>query len=171
MLKKFKEDTMNRKILKILLLGVVLLLGVSFVSAHGADLTEDTMIMANESNGILAKSIVDDEGLGIKVYKFVSEGDVEHQLEHALTNPNKRILAISYQDTVNKYLDNHSELKNRVIVSDDDNESIINGANQLVAIDVSQNSFNDFATPLIVGLVIGVLIGLVIGVAISRNKN
>jgi hypothetical protein len=129
------------------------------------------MIMANESNGILAKSIVDDEGLDIKVYKFVSEGDVEHQLEHALTNPNKRILAISYQDTVNKYLDNHSELKNRVIVSDDDNESIINGANQLVAIDVSQNSFNDFATPLIVGLVIGVLIGLVIGVAISRNKN
>lgn len=148
----------------------VLLIGMSSVSAHGADLTEDTMIMANESNGILAKSIIDDNGLDeIKVYKYVSEGDVEHQLEHALTNPNKRILAISYQDTVNKYLDEHPELKNRVIVSEDDNQSIQENAVKLLAIDVNQDS-NDFATPFIVGLVIGAVIGLIAGVAIMRKK-
>lgn len=161
---------MKRNILEIFILVFVLLIGVSSVSAHGADLTEDTMIMANESNGILAKSIIDDNGLDeIKVYKYVSEGDVEHQLEHALTNPNKRILAISYQDTVNKYLDEHPELKNRVIVSEDDNQSIQENAVKLLAIDVNQDS-NDFATPFIVGLVIGAVIGLIAGVAIMRKK-
>ena len=162
---------MNRKILKILLLGVVLLLGVSFVSAHGADLTEDTMIMANESNGILAKSIVDDNGFDIKVYKYESDGDVEHQLEHALTNPNKRILAISYQDTVNSYLDEHPELKTRVIVSEDDNESITSNAENLLSIDTNSDSSGEFVTPLIVGLVIGLLIGLIVGVFIMKQKN
>lgn len=161
---------MKRNILEIFILVFVLLIGVSSVSAHGADLTEDTMIMANESNGILAKSIIDDNGLDeIKVYKYVSEGDVEHQLEHALTNPNKRILAISYQDTVNKYLDEHPELKNRVIVSEDDNQSIQENAVKLLAIDVNQDS-NDFATPFLVGLVIGAVIGLIAGVAIMRKK-
>ena len=93
------------------------LLTLSGVSAHGADITDDTMIIANESNGVFAKDIVDDLGLNITVYKFKSDGDVEHQLEHALTNPNKRILAIAYQDTVEAYLDNHTELKNRVLVN------------------------------------------------------
>lgn len=155
-----------------ILLSVVLglFLGVSSVSAHGADLTEDTMIIANESNGILAKSIVDDNGFDIKVYKFVSEGDVEHQLEHALTNPNKRILAIAYQGTVNDYLIEHPELKNRVIVGDDDNESIANGAKQLLLINVGSSS-NDFIMPLGVGLVIGVIIGLICGVFIMKRKS
>lgn len=112
---------MKMKIYGLLILSLILFVGTSSVSAHGADLTEDTMIMANESNGILAKSIVDDLGLdNVKVYKYVSEGDVEHQLEHALSNPNKRILAISYQDTVEDYLNDHPDLKNRVIVSGDD---------------------------------------------------
>lgn len=161
---------MKKRGFKISLLFIVLLLGVSFVSAHGADLTEDTMIIANESNGILAKSIVDDLGLDIKVYKYVSDGDVEHQLEHALTNPNKRILAISYQDTVNNYLSSHEDLKNRVIVSDDDNESIQSNAEKLVNIDVNQSSSGDFITPLIVGLVIGAMVGLIAGVVLMKKK-
>ena len=129
------------------------------------------MIMANESNGILAKSIVDDNGFDIKVYKYESDGDVEHQLEHALTNPNKRILAISYQDTVNSYLDEHPELKNRVIVSEDDNESITSNAEKLLSIDTNSDSLGEFVTPLIVGLVIGLLIGLIVGVFIMKQKN
>lgn len=149
---------------------LVLFLGVSSVSAHGADMTEDTMIIANESNGILAKSIVDNNGFDIKVYKFVSEGDVEHQLEHALTNPNKRILAIAYQDTVNDYLKEHPELKDRVIVGEDDNESITNSAQQLLLINVGGSS-NDFIMPLGVGLVIGAIIGLVCGVFIMKRKS
>lgn len=149
---------------------VILFMGMSYVSAHGADLTEDTMIMANESNGVLAKAIVDDLGLNIKVYKFESEGDVEHQLEHALTNPNKRILAISYQDTVNSYLDNHTELKDRVIVSGDDNQSISDNAKKLMTIDVNSNFSGNFVTPLIVGLVIGAIIGLIGGIVIMKRK-
>lgn len=150
---------------------LVFFIGISSVNAHGADLTEDTMIMANESNGISAKSIIDDEGLDeIKVYKFVSEGDVEHQLEHALTNPNKRILAIAYQDTVNAYLDKHPELKNRVIVSDDDADSIKDNSQKLLLIEVGQSS-NDFIVPLVVGLIIGAIIGLICGVFIMKNKS
>lgn len=160
-----------KKIYGILILFLVLFIGISAVSAHGADLTEDTMIMANETNGILAKSIVDDNGFDIKVYKFESEGDVEHQLEHALTNPNKRILAISYQDTVNNYLDEHPELKDRVIVGDDDNESITSNSQKLLSIDTNAGSSGDFITPLVVGLVIGILIGLIAGVLIMKQKN
>ena len=162
---------MKKRFLGLLILSLVLFIGISSVSAHGADLTEDTMIIANESNGILAKSIVDDNGLDIKVYKFESEGDVEHQLEHALTNPNKRILAISYQDTVNNYLDKHPDLKNRVIVSGDDNESITSNADKLLLIDTNNDASGDFTTPLIVGLVIGLLIGLIVGVFIMKQRN
>ena len=154
----------------LLILISVLLVGISSVSAHGADLTEDTMIIANETNGVMAKSIVEDLGLNISVYKFVSDGDVEHQLEHALSNPNKRILAISFQNTVNGYLDNHTELKNRVIVCDDDNASIRDNAQKLVNIKVGENSSNGFATPLVVGLVIGVVIGLIGAVFLLKNK-
>lgn len=162
---------MKREIFVFLLLAMMLFVLSSSVSAHGADLTEDTMIIANESNGITAKSIVDDQGLNISVYKFVSEGDVEHQLEHALTNPNKRILAIAYQDTVNDYLDNHTELKNRVIVGDDDNASISDNAQKLLSINVDYDSSGDFTTPLIVGLAIGALVGLIAGVFVMKRKN
>ena len=164
---------MKIKVTGIILFIFVLVVSMSYVSAHGADLTEDTMIMANESNGVLAKAIVDDLGLDVKVYKYESEGDVEHQLEHALTNPNKRILAISYQDTVNSYLDNHSELKNRVIVSGDDNQSISENAQKLVAINVNESSASSggFAIPLIIGVVIGAIIGLIGGIVIMKRKN
>lgn len=163
---------MNVKIYGLLIFSLILFVGISSVSAHGADLTEDTMIIANDSNGIIAKSIVDDLGLEeIKVYKYVSDGDVEHQLEHALSNPNKRILAISYQDTVNEFLNKHPDLKNRIIVSDDDNNSIADNAKKLVAIDVNSNDSGDFTTPLIVGLIIGVLIGLTAGVFLMKYKN
>ena len=63
-----------KRVLLVLILFFVLALSVFSTSAHGADLTEDTMIIANESNGILAKKIVDDLGLNIIVYKFESEG-------------------------------------------------------------------------------------------------
>lgn len=144
---------------------------LSSVSAHGADITDDTMIIANESNGVLAKSVVDDLGLNITVYKFKSDGDVEHQLEHALSNPNKRILAIAYQDTVDDYLNKHQELKSRVLVSNDDESSISDSAKKLVEIDVNSNDgSSNFITPLIVGLVIGLLVGVVAGVVFLKNK-
>ncbi|WP_304162373.1 hypothetical protein [Methanobrevibacter ruminantium] len=147
------------------------LLSMAAVSAHGADITDDTMIIANESNGVFAKDIVEDLGLNITVYKFKSDGDVEHQLEHALTNPNKRILAIAYQDTVESYLDNHIELKDRVLVSNDDEKSIIDSCKKLVEIDVGSVSVSsNFLTPLLVGVVIGLLIGIVVGAVVLKRK-
>ena len=141
------------------------------VSAHGADITDDTMIIANESNGVFAKDIVEDLGLNITVYKFKSDGDVEHQLEHALTNPNKRILAIAYQDTVESYLDNHIELKDRDLVSNDEEKSIIDSCKKLVEIDVGSVSVSsNFLTPLLVGVVIGLLIGIVVGAVVLKRK-
>lgn len=160
-----------KKIVYFILIIFISLLTLSGVSAHGADITDDTMIIANESNGVFAKDIVDDLGLNITVYKFKSDGDVEHQLEHALTNPNKRILAIAYQDTVEAYLDNHTELKNRVLVSDDDKNSLSDSCKKLVEIDVSSNNnANDFITPLVVGIVIGLLVGIVAGVVVLKGK-
>ena len=163
---------MNYKILSILCLLFIGLLCISNVSAHGADITEDTMIIANESNGVLAKDIVDNLGLDITVYKFKSADDVNHQLEHALSNPNKRILAIAYTDTVNRYLDKHPDLKNRILTSADDNNSIEISAKNLVSIETGSSNENyGFITPLIVGLIIGVFIGLVGGVTIMKRKN
>ena len=160
-----------KKIVYFILIIFISLLTLSGVSAHGADITDDTMIIANESNGVFAKDIVDYLGLNITVYKFKSDGDVEHQLEHALTNPNKRILAIAYQDTVEAYLDNHTELKNRVLVSDDDKNSLSDSCKKLVEIDVSSNNnANDFITPLVVGIVIGLLVGIVAGVVVLKGK-
>ncbi|AMK16226.1 hypothetical protein [Methanobrevibacter olleyae] len=160
-----------KKIIYCILIIFIFLLTLSSVSAHGADITDDTMIIANESNGVLAKSVVDDLGLNITVYKFKSDGDVEHQLEHALSNPNKRILAIAYQDTVENYLNNHSELKNRVLISNDDSSSLSDSAKKLVEIDIdSTDSSTNFITPLIVGLVIGLLVGVVVGFVILKNK-
>ena len=80
-------------------------------------------------------------------------------------------MAISYQGTVNSYLDEHSELKNRVIVSGDDNQSISDNAQKLLSIDVNENSSGDFATPLIVGIVIGVILGVIGGVVLMKRKN
>jgi len=161
-----------KKFVYCILIIFISILTVSCVSAHGADITDDTMIIANESNGVLAKNIVDDMGLNITVYKFKSDGDVEHQLEHALSNPNKRILAISYQDTVEAYLNDHADLKDRVLVSNDDNSSIADSAKKLVEIDVNSNADNgdNFLTPLIVGLVIGLLVGVLVGVVVLKNK-
>ena len=170
-MKRFEVIILKTKVFGLLILFLVLFIGISAVSAHGADLTEDTMIIANETNGVLAKSIMDDNGFDIKVYKFESDGDVEHQLEHALTNPNKRILAISYQDAVNNYLNQHPELKNRVIVSEDDNASITSGAESLLSINTAADTSSDFVTPLVVGLIIGILIGLIGGVFIMKHKN
>ena len=140
-----------KRFLCLALIIFISLISLSGVSAHGADITDDTMIT---------------------VYKFKSNGDVEHQLEHALTNPNKRILAIAYQDTVESYLDDHTELKDRVLVCDDDESSIADSSKKLVEIDVGESSGSDngFITPLVVGLVVGLLIGIIVGAFAIKRK-
>ena len=60
------------KYLKILILMMILIFGASAVSSHGVDVTADTMVVANDTNGILVKDIADTNGMNISVYKFTS---------------------------------------------------------------------------------------------------
>lgn len=106
------SDTMNKKYLIIILLIPLI---ISAVYGHGVDVTADTMVIADETNGQLAKDIADSNGMNISVYKFTSQADVEHILEHAVNNTNKRILMIAYQDSGNEFLKKHSEVSDRLL--------------------------------------------------------
>lgn len=139
------------------------------VSAHGVDLTpESVIVIADDSSGILAKKVVDEMGLNITVYNFKSDSDVSHELEHALTNPNKKILAVAYQSTVSDFINKHPEVSNRIIVSDANENAIKKGLNQL---NYQVNSTKaDFLTPLLSGLLIGVVFGLAVGAVWMKRK-
>lgn len=81
------------------------------VSAHGVHVTtnESNIVIADNSTGKLARSVVDEMGVDVTVYKFASADDVQHELEHALEDPNKKILAVAYTDTVQNFIDQHPE--------------------------------------------------------------
>lgn len=161
------------KYLKISILLLFLILGVSAVSAHGVDVTADTMVVANETNGVFVKDIADANGINISVYKFTSQDEVAHILEHSTNNTNKRMLFVAYQDTANDFLKNHTELSNRIIVVDDvNNDTVLNGLqNVMNAPTGNTQSENSFGMPLIIGIIIGALIGVGCGIYIMKKKN
>lgn len=156
---------------KVILICIVLLASIGALYAHGVDVTADTMVIANESNGVLIKQIADDNNINISVYKFTSADEVNHQLEHMLNNSNKRILVTAYQDVANEFLKNHGELSNRLIVLDDvNNDTIKDGLNKISEANVESEQVSDFLTPLISGVVIGLIIGIGIGVYIKSRR-
>lgn len=160
------------KYLKILILLLVFLLGIIAVSAHGVDVTADTMVIANETNGQLVKDIADANGKNISVYKFSSADEVKHILEHSINNTNKRILVVAYQDIANDFLKEHPDLSNRIIVVDNvNNDTILKGLNDIMNVATENNSQSGFGMPLIIGIVIGVIIGLAGGILITKKKN
>jgi len=157
---------------KILILLLVSILAITAVSAHGVDVTADTMVIANESNGQLVKDIADANGKNISVYKFTSQDEVAHILEHSINNTNKRILLVAYQDTGDEFLKNHQDLSNRIIVIKDvNNNTILQGLNQVMNTPTEnpQNG-NSFGLPLVIGAVIGIIIGVGCGVLIMKKK-
>ncbi|MBQ9025412.1 MAG: hypothetical protein IJ104_03400 [Methanobrevibacter sp.] len=158
---------------KILIFLVLLIVGITAVSAHGVDVTADTMVIANDTNGQLVKDIADANGINISVYKFTSQDEVEHILEHSLNNTNKRILIVAYQDSGKEFLKNHQNLSDRIIVVDDlNNDSILDGLNQIInAPTGNTDSGNNFGLPLGIGIIIGLIIGLGIGVLITKKKS
>ena len=157
-----------------LILCIIVILGViSPINGHGADITDNVIVIADETTGIIAKKNIDDLNLDIKVYEFASESDVYHQLEHALTNPNKRILLVSFQDTGNKFLDEHKELSNQVIVCiDTDEENIKNGIIQLnstmCGTDDTNNLNIDYTTLILIVVIIGLISS--IGIIFLKKK-
>ncbi|MBQ2653144.1 MAG: hypothetical protein IJF83_06270 [Methanobrevibacter sp.] len=157
---------------KFLIILIILLASIQGLAAHGVDVTDDTMVIANDDNGVLVKQLAGENNINISVYKFTSDGEVAHQLEHMLNNSNKRILVAAYQDVAHEFLNNHSEVSDRLIIIDDvNNESIIEGLNKIENVNVqSASGDSDFITPLISGLVIGVIIGIGVGVFIKSKK-
>lgn len=154
-------------------LGILLILFlIASVNAHGVHVTtgdEDFIIIANESNGVFVKSVVDDLGYNVSVYNFKTEDDVIHELAHASENKDKKILVLAYQDSVSEYLMNNSELSNRVIVSSADENSIKNNLN--ILINGNQGNSQNFLANVGIGLLLGLIIGSAITVAIFKRRN
>ena len=161
------------KNLKILIIPLILLLTMAAISAHGVDVTADTMVIANETNGQLVKDIADANGKNISVYKFTSQDEVAHILEHSINNTNKKILLVAYQDTGNDFLKNHKDLSNRIIVVDNvTNDTILQGLNDIMnAPTGTSQEGNSFGLPLAIGIVIGLIVGVGCGILILKKKN
>ncbi|EKF85630.1 hypothetical protein [Methanobacterium formicicum] len=153
-------------------IGILILILAAFmvpVSAHGVHVTtnESNIIIADNSTGKLAKSVVDQMGVNVTVYKFASADDVTHELEHALENSNKKILAVAYTDTVQQFIGQHPEVSSRIIVVDANQNAIQQG---LTKLNVSGANSAGFLTPLLSGLLIGLVFGLGIGAVWMKRK-
>lgn len=146
---------------------IVISLSMAAVSAHGVDVTpESTIVITDNATAHLAKQVVDETGVNATVYKFKSDADVSHQLEHALSNPNKKILAVVYQGTVNEFLSQHPDLSNRIIVCSANETAIKQGLNKLTTTSTSTG----FVTPFLSGLIIGIVAGLGLGAFLMKRK-
>ena len=161
------------KYIKILIIMLLFTLGAAAVSAHGVDVTADTMVVADDTNGVLVKDIADANSINISVYKFTSEDEVAHIIEHSINNTNKRMLFVAYQDTANEFLKNHQDLSNRIIVVNDvNNDTILEGLQDIMnAPTGNAPQESSFGLPLAIGLVVGALIGVGCGIFIMRKKN
>ncbi|WP_308571631.1 hypothetical protein [uncultured Methanobacterium sp.] len=139
------------------------------VSAHGLHVTtnESTIIIADNSTGKMARSVVDEMGVNVTVYKFASADDVAHELEHALTDPNKKILAVAYTDTVQNFINQHPEVSSRIMVASANKNSI---QQTLTKLNVAGATSSGFLTPLLSGLLIGLVFGLGIGAVWMKRK-
>lgn len=159
---------MKNKLLTILIISVMLMASFTAVSAHGVDVTNDKMVIANEDNGQLVKDIADSENINISVYKFTSKEEVAHQLEHMLNNSNKHILVVGYQDTAHEFLESHPEVSDRLIILNQYDENSLSDNMKKIA-DSTANNAIDFNILVISAMVI--LIVLLIGVILLlKNK-
>jgi hypothetical protein len=154
------------------LIGLLLLMVAGFmvpVSAHGVHVTtnESAIIIADNATGALARSVADDVGANITVYKFASADDVTHELEHALENSDKKILAVAYTDTVQEFINQHPEVSSRIVVADANENSIRQGLTKLNVVGVNSSGF---LTPLLSGLLIGLVFGLGVGAVWMKRK-
>lgn len=139
------------------------------VNAHGVHVTADesAIVIADNSTSKLARSVADEMGANITVYKFGSADAVIHELEHALEDSNKKILVVAYTDTVQKFIDKHPEVSNRIVIVNANKSSIQQG---LTKLNVAGATSSGFLTPLLSGLLIGLVFGLGIGAVWMKRK-
>lgn len=150
---------------------LVCILSVSNVTAHGVDVTNNHMVIADNNNGVNAKNLADSNNINISVYKFTSSSEVEHILLHSVNNTDKRIVVIAYQDEARSIISKYPELKDRVFISSDNDEDLLNAMMLVDTTDDNKsNNTVSFTLPLVVGLVLGLIIGLGAGVFLSHRK-
>lgn len=147
---------------------IILFAGITALSAHGVDVTNDKMVIADDANGQLVKDVADNENINISVYKFTSKDEVAHQLEHMLNNSNKHILVVSYQDTAQEFLKSHPEVSDRLIILDQyDNESLKDNMKKIA--DSESNSQID-SNMLIISAMIILVILMIGAILLLKNK-
>lgn len=161
-----------KKMANYLFLILIFLLCISTVYAHGVDVTADKMVIASENNGQSIKDLADENNINISVYKFTSNDEVNHQLEHMLNNSNKIILVADYQDVAHEFLKNHPDVKDRLIIVDDvNNDNLLKEMKNIQGVASTDNVVNnDFLSSLVIGIIIGVIIGLGCGIVIMKKK-
>lgn len=154
----------------IVLLVLMFTIGLSTISAHGVDVTNDKMVIADDTNGQQVKDIADSNNINISVYKFTSEGEVEHQLEHMLNNSNKQIIVVAYQDTAKNFLKQHQEVKDRLIIMDTvDNNTLNDNMQKVMNSEGTANSSSSQNWLLYSFIILAII--LVVGAILAvRNK-
>ena len=159
---------MNNKIINVFIILTLLFAGITALYAHGVDVTNDKMVIADDSNGQHIKDVADNENINISVYKFTSKDEVAHQLEHMLNNSNKHILVVSYQDTAQEFLKSHPEVSDRLVILDQyDDESLKDNMKKIA--DSESNAQIDSNILIISAMII--LIVLMIGaILLLKNK-
>jgi len=98
---------------------------------------------------------------------LTSADDVQHELEHALEDPNKKILAVAYTDTVQNFIDQHPEVSSRIVVANANKNSIQQG---LTKLNIAGATSTGFITPLLSGLLIGLVFGLGVGAVWMKRR-
>ncbi|MDI6724598.1 MAG: hypothetical protein QMD61_08120 [Methanobacterium sp.] len=159
--------------IKAIFLLIILLGMIGTVNAHGVHVTPDSatmIVIGDNSSGIMAKKLVDKMGLNITVYNFKSDADVSHELEHALENPDKKILAVAYQDTVNEFLSKNPDVSNRIFVCSADENDIKNGLILLNTTNSQNENAGGFLTPFLAGILVGTIVGLAVGAFWMKRK-
>ena len=160
---------MKKKYITVLLV-LMFTIGLSTISAHGVDVTNDKMVIADDTTGQQVKDIADSNNINISVYKFTSEGEVEHQLEHMLNNSNKQIIVVAYQDTAKNFLKQHQEVKDRLIIMDTiDNNTLKDNMQKIMNSEGAANSSSSQNWLLYSFIILAII--LVVGAILAvRNK-
>jgi len=158
---------------KIIFSLIVLLGFIGSVSAHGIHITPESatmIVIADNLSEATANRTVDQLGLNFTVYNFKSSHDVLHELEHALQNPDKKILAVAYQDTVNDFLSKNPDVSHRILVSSANVHDIKNALILLNTTKPQNEKTEGFLTPFLAGILIGAIAGLAGGAFWMKRK-
>ncbi|MBQ6219814.1 MAG: hypothetical protein IJJ47_08785 [Methanosphaera sp.] len=159
---------MNNRSINILLILTILMASLTVLSAHGVDVTNDKMVIADDNNGQQVKDIADKENINISVYKFTSKDEVAHQLEHMLNNSNKYILVVSYQDTAQKFLKSHPEVSDRLIILNQYDDKSLSENMKKIADSATTNTID--SNILIISVMIIIIVLMIGAILLLKNK-